>query len=86
MTAYDASAIQILEPIEASERFPWLRVEALAAQYQRPIAWIARGLEACRRAGVDEDYFVTRYLERRPIARLEEVDEAFVELLRESRK
>lgn len=84
MTAYDATSIRILEPVEAADRWGWLRIESLATQYKRPAAWIGRGLEACRRAGVDESYFVARYLERLPVDRLEAVDEAMRELSREA--
>lgn len=80
---YTADSIRILDASEATQRFAWLDVESLATQYRRPAAWIARGLEACRRAGVDRSYFVDRYLERKPVPRNPIVDEAFRELLSE---
>lgn len=86
MSAYDASSIRILEPTETAARFGWVRVEELATQYKRPAVWIERGLRACRLAGVDESYFVSRYLKREPIARLDAVDEALAELLKETRQ
>lgn len=82
---YTATNIRILEPVEIPARFVWARVTELAERYRRPEAWIARGLEACRRAGVADDYFVTRYLRREPIARLPVVDEAMRDLLNEER-
>ena len=80
---YTADSIRILDASEAATRFNWLDAESLATRYRRPVHWIARGLEACRRAGVDRQYFVDRYLERKPVARNAVVDEAFRELLRE---
>ena len=74
MTDYTAASIRILEPAEVTTRFTWSRVAALADEYRRPDAWIARGLEACRRAGVDESYFIARYLRREAIAKDEGVD------------
>ena len=43
---YTAALIRILEPTEIASRFTWARVAALADEYRRPDAWIARGLEA----------------------------------------
>ncbi len=80
---YTADSIRILDAGEAAQRFAWLDAEALATRYRRPVHWIARGLEACRRAGADRSYFVERYLDRKPVARNAMVDEAFRELLRE---
>lgn len=80
---YTADSIRILDHSEATHRFAWLDVETLATHYRRPVAWISRGLEACRRAGVDRDYFVDRYLERRDVPRNPIVDTAFRELLNE---
>ena len=85
MTDYNASSIHILTPTEIPARFGWARVAELAQQYRRPEAWISRGLEACRRAGVADDYFVDRYLRREPIARHAGVDDAMRELLNEER-
>lgn len=80
---YTADNIRILDASEAAQRFYWLDAEELATRYRRPVNWIARGLEACRRAGVDRAYFVERYLERKPVPRNAMVEEAFRELLRE---
>lgn len=83
---YTASNIRILEPTEISQRFNWAHVQALADEYRRPAAWIARGLEACRRAGVADDYFVGRYLRREPIPLDRRVDSAMRELATEARE
>lgn len=84
--SYDERNIRILAPHEIEERFEWSRIGELAAKYHRPAEWIERGLEACRRCGVDPDYFVARYLERKPVTRREDVTVAFTEILREQRK
>ena len=83
---YTAALIRILEPTEIASRFTWARVAALADEYRRPAAWIARGLEACRRAGVDESYFIARYLRREAIAKDEGVDAAMREVAIEARQ
>ena len=54
---YTAANIRVLSDQEVDVRFTWARVGALSEQYSRPTDWIARGLEACRRAGVDPEYF-----------------------------
>ncbi len=82
---YNASDIRILEPAEVNERFTWARVAALADQYRKPAAWIGRGLEACRRAGIDDAYFVERYLQRLDIPRHDGADEAMRDLVRGDR-
>ena len=84
MTAYTAANIHILTPSEVASRFTWARAVELAERYRKPAAWIERGLEACRRAGVGDDYFVQRYLRREPVPRHEGVDAAMRELLTES--
>lgn len=80
---YTAESIRILNAGEVAHRFAWLDAETLASRYRRPAAWIARGLEACRRAGVDRQYFIGRYLEKRDVPRNPAVDAAFRELLSE---
>ena len=86
MTDYTAASIRILEPAEVTTRFTWARVAALADEYRRPAAWIARGLEACRRAGVSEDYFIARYLRRESLPLDRRVDDAMRELAAEARR
>jgi hypothetical protein len=84
MSDYTAESIRILEPAEVEERFGWAQAAALAERYRRPEPWIRRGLEACRRAGVEADYFVERYLrKRRDIPRNPAVEECMRELLAE---
>ena len=83
MSAYTASSIRILETTEIIQRFSWARVAELAERYRKPADWISRGLEACRRAGVGDEYFVQRYLQRLPVPRDVAVDEAMRELVAE---
>ena len=61
---YTAANIRVLSEQEVDTRFTWARVGALSEKYSRPADWIARGLEACRRADVEPEYFIARYLER----------------------
>jgi len=82
---YTASNIVILTTAEIADRFGWAKVAELAERYRRPEQWIARGLEACRRAGVDPDYFERRYLQRQDIPRNEQVDAAMREMAMERR-
>ena len=84
MNTYTASSIRILTPPEISERFTWAKVASLAEQYRKPAAWIERGLEACRRAGIDDAYFEQRYLQRLDIPRHDGADAAMRELLTET--
>jgi hypothetical protein len=81
---YNADSIRILDPAEISERFTWARIGELAARYNRSPAWIERGLEACRRAGISDDYFVQRYLQREPIPRHDGADAAMRDMLIEA--
>jgi hypothetical protein len=81
---YNADSIRILQPDEATQRFEWLRIQELAHEYNRSPKWIARGFEACWRAGVEKDYFIERYLNKnKDIPFNEVVNEAFMELLQE---
>lgn len=83
---YTAADIRVLTDLEVDERFTWARVGALAQRYSRPVEWIARGLEACRRADVDPEYFIARYLERDAATPFNTVvDEAMRDILAEAR-
>jgi hypothetical protein len=83
---YTAADIRVLSDQEVDERFTWARVAALAEKYSRPTDWIARGLEACRRADVEPEYFIARYLERDAGTPFDStVDEAMREILAETR-
>ena len=84
--SYTAAQIRILSQDDACDRWDWARAGALSAQYGVPEEAIQRGLQACERAGIGPDYYVTRYLignRSEPLNPL--VDEAMRELLREAR-
>ena len=83
MSGYNAGSIRVLDGADIVERFAWAEAAELAAQYRRPQRWIERGLEACRRAGVDRSYFIDRFLKRLPVERNEIVDAAYRDLLAE---
>jgi hypothetical protein len=83
---YNADSIKILTPDQASEKFGWVNEAELAKKYSRDPAWIANGLEACRRCGVEQDYFINRYLEAdKTIPQKEWVSEVFIDLLKEQK-
>lgn len=87
MTTYTAANIRILDRDEIVERFEWAKIAELADRYGRSEDWIRRGLQACREAGVDERYFVDRYLEHKPyVPEHEGVTEAFKNLTWPERK
>ena len=73
----------VLDADQRADRFDWVRAAELAARYKRPAEWVSRGLEACRRSRAPADYFIQRYLERRPIPRNDVVDAAYRDLLAE---
>ena len=82
---YDASSIIILEPEQAIERWFWAKAGALAIQYGRPEDWIARGLQACERAGIPHDFFIDKYLRKLPLPQHEGASAAMREILLEKR-
>jgi hypothetical protein len=84
MNPYNADSIHILEPADITARFTWAKIGELAIRYNRSPAWIERGLEACRRAGIDDSYFVQRYLQRQPIPRHDGADAAMRDMLIEA--
>jgi hypothetical protein len=84
--SYNADNIKILKPEEIQEQFGnWASTaHQLAHDYKKPIEFIERGLEACRRSHVSEDYFVERYLNaNKSIAQNRLVADAYVELMKE---
>jgi hypothetical protein len=86
MSDYTAASIRILPPQEVVERYDWAKIGALAAQYSVPAEFVERGLEACRRAGAEPEYFVGRYLAGdKSIPKNAEVEDAHREILAESR-
>lgn len=59
---YTAENIKIMPASAAEEKWDWLKIEQLAAEYNRDPKWISRGLRACAQAGVPSAYFIERYL------------------------
>lgn len=72
--AYTAENIKILSDKEVCDSFTWLRAHELANEYKRPVAFIERHIEACRLAGVDLDWFISKYLKGNDEPRNEEVE------------
>ncbi len=80
--AYTASSIAILSDSRrmSNPAFDWELAQQLAGDFCRPLAWVRRGLAACRNVGVDPQYFIVRYLHHKPIPMNFEVDKSFREL------
>ena len=77
--SYTSSSITVLSDSEvrSDPKFDWEWAQALAQEYCRHPGWIERGIAACHEVGVDPQYFIGRYLLRKPIPMNKEVDEAF---------
>lgn len=77
--SYTSSSIAVLSDSEvrSDPKFDWEWAQALAQEYCRNPEWIERGIAACHEVGVDPQYFIGRYLLRKPIPMNKEVDEAF---------
>jgi hypothetical protein len=83
---YTADNIKVLKQSEVQDRFDnWASTaHQLAHDYKKPIEFIERGLEACRRSHVSESYFVNRYLkEDKTIEQNLLVAEAYKDLMKE---
>ena len=77
--AYTASSITVLSDSDrlSNPIFDWELAEQLAHQYTRPVKWINRSIMACREADVSPQYFIDRYLLKKPIPMNKDADEAF---------
>ncbi len=76
---YTADSIRIKT---ADERFldptyDWELAESLAVEYGKPKTWISRSIQACRDAGASPQYFIDRYILKKPIPMDESIDAAF---------
>ena len=80
--AYTASSIMIMGVSESisNPMFDWELAEDLAREFTRPAVWIKRSFLACREAGISPEYFIDRYLLKKPTPINREVDQAFREL------
>ena len=56
---YTAKDIRILTDAEISE-FEWVKCADLAAQHKRPLRFIEKGFECCRRLGIEPTYFIDK--------------------------
>jgi hypothetical protein len=76
--AYTASSIAILSDSGriSDPTFDWELAQQLAGDFCRHVEFIERSILACRQAGVSPEYFIDRYLLRKPIPMNEEVDQA----------
>jgi len=85
---YTAADIRVLDMQEVEDRFAWVKAENLAEQYNRPLEWVLRGIEACRRGGLPgPEYFIARYLKKdRSVTQEPAVDLAMRELNLEARE
>ena len=79
---YTAANIAILSDSEcmSNPAFDWELTQQLAEDFCRPPEWIRRSLAACRDAGVEPQYFIDRYLHRKPIPMDFTVDKSSREL------
>jgi hypothetical protein len=85
---YNASCIKILKPEEAQQKFGWLMAQELAQKYSKPLEFIERGIEACRRSSTAIEFFIARYLEKQetPLPRNELLEVAYLEVMAEHRE
>ncbi|OOZ40235.1 hypothetical protein [Solemya elarraichensis gill symbiont] len=82
ISTYDASSIKVLSEHDRMDNpaFDYELAERLARDFNEPIAWVKRGIAACRHAGVSTQYFVDRHLFKKPMPMNCDVDKAFREL------
>lgn len=80
---YTADCIKVT----TGDQFEWVLEGNLAADYQKPLDFIQRGLEACRLAHQPKEYFIDRYLKAdKTVERVPEVDHIYWELLKKDRR
>ena len=75
---YTASNIVIMGASErmSNPMFDWELAEELARDFTCPVDWIRRSILACREADVSPQYFIDRYLHKKPIEMNRDVDKA----------
>ncbi len=79
-SGYNAHSIKVLKDEEILQ-FEWAMVGHLANQYGKDEGWIRRGIQACQHVGVNESYFIDRYVrEDKSVPFRVDVQEAFREL------
>lgn len=81
--SYDENSIRVLNLEEIEERFPFVRIQALALKYGKDPQWLKRLFEACFLAGVSVDWAISRYLKKEDFPRNKEVEAIHSELAQE---
>jgi len=76
---YTADNIKIL----TSKDFDFSLAHDLAHEYNKPIIFIQRGLEACRRANIDKKHFIDKYLKHNDVPISELFNATYRDILRE---
>ena len=76
----NAKSIKVLSPDDVVENFVWAKAGELAHKYKRDQKWIELGLEACRASGVDQKYFIERYLDKVDVPKNVIVEQAYRDL------
>ena len=82
---YTAKNIRILSD-EDIANLEWVKSSTLAHQYKLPVHFVERGFECCRRLGIKVDYFIDKYIHKKPVERLPEFETVYKELLQENRQ
>lgn len=82
---YTAKNIRILTNAEISE-FEWVKCSDLAAKHKKPLTFIERGFECCRRLGIEPDYFINKYLKKKSITPMPEFEKVYKEILQEEKE
>lgn len=78
---YNAESIKVLSDSEATEKFPWKKIEYLADKYNLGQEPIKRGFEASFLLGISPDYYINKYIKKMPLDVNEEFSEVYKELL-----
>ena len=65
MSDYTAASIRIATDAEIVDAWDWARVGHWCQVYGCHAEWLARAVEACRRAGREPEYLQRRYLDGR---------------------
>lgn len=84
-TKYDASSIRILSRSEIEDKFDWTLINRLAEEHKIPLETLETGLEVSRRMNISHDYFIDRYVYKKPVERNKEFEEVYMDLLKEKR-
>ena len=78
---YDENSISILSEEEAVHKIPFVRLEMYAKHYSTNLEWITGLFEVAMFLGIPERYIVEKYLDKRPLPMIPELQEAYKEML-----